>query len=65
MSLLCSRCGRRLMRSAIPEPEAGVSIYAALGPVCARKAGMLTVRPPLFTRVRVRRRDPRQLEIAA
>lgn len=69
MSLICSRCGRRIRASAIPDPTPGVSQYAALGPVCAKRVGMLASPPRrhLFVVMRRRRRsaDARQMELPA
>ncbi len=68
MTLLCSRCGRALKASAIPEQKPGVGAYAALGPVCARLVGLAPkkTRVALFTlRRRKARSDARQLELPA
>jgi hypothetical protein len=68
----CCKCGRRLKRAAatIPAVETGPTPHpaGAMGPSCARKAGLLP--PSLFSRKRVAsRRRPRrhstQLEISA
>lgn len=67
MTLLCSRCGRSLKASAIPEQQPGVSQYAALGPVCAKRVG-LTVharRRPFVAMRRRRAADARQMELPA
>ncbi len=71
--MICIRCGRRLTRAAatIPAVETGPTPHpaGALGPSCARKAGLLPA--SLFTRRRAgtrqarARRDSGQMEIAA
>jgi hypothetical protein len=66
MTLLCSRCGRVIKASAIPEPTPGVSVYAALGPVCAKRVGLLAENPRRHLFVLMRRRraaDARQMEL--
>jgi len=70
--LRCVRCVRRLLRAAatIPAVETGPTPHpaGAMGPSCARKAGLLP--PSLFTRragtrrVRVRR-ESGQMELSA
>lgn len=70
---MCCLCGRRLLRAAatIPAVTTGPMPHpaGAVGPTCARKAGLLAV--SLFTRRRVTgrrvraRRDLGQMEIAA
>ena len=69
----CVACGRRLSRAAatIPAVETGPTPHpaGAVGPTCARKAGLLPA--SLFTRKRAATRKPRcrrngaQLELAA
>ena len=58
MILRCISCGRRLTRAAatIPAVETGPTPHpaGAMGPSCARKAGLLP--PSLFTRKRVMRK---------
>lgn len=72
--MICIRCGRRLSRAAatIPAVETGPMPHpaGAVGPTCARKAGLLPA--SLFTRKRAaatrkprRRRETMQLELAA
>lgn len=71
---MCVKCGRRLLRAAatIPAVETGPTPHpaGAVGPTCARKAGLL--QQSLFTRKREcgtrrprTRRDARQMEIGA
>jgi hypothetical protein len=69
MSLLCCRCGRRLLKSAFTSNAS--SGPAAYGKVCAMKLGLMTVPDLLQRRVRVKRSarsrraepDERQLSI--
>lgn len=73
MILRCVTCGRRLTRAAatIPAVETGPTPHpaGAMGPTCARKAGLLA--GSLFSRRRTATRRPRsrrdagQMEIAA
>lgn len=69
--MICIRCGRRLTRAAatIPAVETGPTPHpaGAMGPSCARKAGLLPA--SLFTRRRAgtrqarARRDSGQMEL--
>lgn len=70
---MCCMCGRRLRKSAatIPAVDTGPTPHpaGAVGPTCARKAGLLPVSP--FTRRRVvtrrqrARRDAGQMDLGA
>ena len=63
---MCCMCGRRLTRAAatIPAVETGPTPHpaGAVGPTCARKAGLLPV--SLFSRLRAITRRPRNLRDA-
>lgn len=62
--MICSRCGRALTRSAVPEPVLRAGTYAALGPTCAKLVGLAAERV-LPKRPRSRRSDERQLRLPA